>query len=422
MPSSNPSPNRRGGSGSRGGGGKPAAIASSMGQVDDRTRSTGASSSSLEGPSATMAASSTISTAASPEGRTLGSASRFGHFAKYTKPKIGLAFQCVVPKFVPAGVAGPGAAAGGGGIAEAEDGASGISTVGGKTRGTTGKRRGGGGRGRGRPAGGSSVLSLGAGRSIASGETSAIDLANAAADQCRDGYGAWRAAVAVPRGGLCVHRPQRRAAKDPAPAAGFNPQEDFLTYTRNIFLQTPRPRSSTTVDGIWDEVTARKFRADETVAATTTRTPSGRGNRGKGSNKRKAATMEEGGSLPSSAASSLAKSVPSCEVLNDLCSLRRAPALAGEPPAQDGGDAASGRGPLCGMEDDERALHYLHVTHRGDLDKAKLFLIVNADQGYGEIERGASFFELRIGRSNSRSFLCCCGFATKQTTVCGSLY
>jgi hypothetical protein len=158
-----------------------------------------------------------------------------------------------------------------------------------------------------------------------------------------------------------VHRP---AAVTAAP----DPQEEFLAYTRSLFLQTPRPRGSATVDGIWDAATARKFRVDATTAVAA----SGRGSRGRRDGKRKAAAMEEAGSSKALAAGAAAQETPV------------ASAAPMAPVARGGGDAVSGWGPLCGLEDDERALSYLHAEHRDDLETAKLAVMVNADQGYGE--------------------------------------
>jgi len=364
----------------------------------------------------------------------LGSPSRFGHFAKYTKPKIGAAFQCAVPNFAPPDGAKDGTAGGGGSEAgEDESGGGSASGSGGNsstygTRSTTtttgrggkggkgGSRKGGGRGGRGRGRGGSRGGGRGRGaggiasamacegtstveQSIASGETSAVDIANAAAEHLQDSYGSRQA---IPRGGVCVHKPpstycatksdmnDEAAARLPSssenndgsiaprkPPLPIDEQDDFLTFTRNVFLQTPRPKSEMSIDEIWDDATAKKFK----VLAPATTSEKGRGSKGRGSKRKAAAAalyvdsaLDDDESLLGSAPSSPMKSSSSMDIEQ---SLNEANAKL----AQD--EDTSEQFPLCGLEADEQALSYLQANYHGDLQKAKLSIMVNSDRGYG---------------------------------------
>lgn len=70
--------------------------------------------------------------------------------------------------------------------------------------------------------------------------------------------------------------------------------------------------------------------------------------------------------------------------------------------AEFGGGTASML-PLCGLEDDEHMLSFLHSSHKGDLQRAKLSTIVNIDRGYGKICTAALFsFDIYDNYSNLR--------------------
>ncbi|KAL7542987.1 hypothetical protein ACHAXR_013288 [Thalassiosira sp. AJA248-18] len=367
-------------------------------------------------------------TTASPGGGAVGgwgSPSRFGHFAKYTKPKIGHTFQCAVPKFVPAA---DGTKEGGTGGADAGDesgsgscsgSGNGYGTrSGGGRGGRGGGRRGGrGGRGRGRGGRGGRGRGGGVGKSdaaskveqsIASGETSAVDIANAAAEDFQGDYGS----RAIPRGGLCVHRPlwhraknepQNNAAAISLPPSSENngsigplnsppmmdQQDDFLSFTRNVFLQTPRSHSEMSIDDIWDDATAKKFKVDAPAVSE----KSGRGGRGR---KRKAAVvalsvdngLEDDESLIGSAPSSPMKSMAEDAAVGDkdnkesaAMDVEHSLTEAETKSARD--EDCTESFPLCGLEDDEQALSYLQANYHGDSHKAKLSIMVNSDRGYG---------------------------------------
>jgi len=401
-----------------------------------------ASNQNVRSGPATATAAATTSSAASAalaNGGGLGSPPRIGHFAKYAKPKIGLAFQCAVPKFVPPGTKEGGGADNFGESGDSENASGAGSGSGYGTRssskggrggnrkgargGRGGKGRGGRGKGGGRGRGGSEPMCK-VEQSIASGETSAVDIANAAANDFRDQYDG--SLKSIPRGGLCIHRPQwhqdekqkkedsnnlaltagvlTEAAtsfapnlevndKIPQPERMTDDHEDYLTYTRNLYLQTPRPRSDLNIDEIWDTATAKKFKV-ETPAPTV---KSGRGGRGK-VRKRKAAAaalsmdMEDDGSAVGNTPSSSAKSFP--EDGPAICD-KSGTAMSVEQSLDSLAEAAKSAQdqellPLCGLEADEQALSYLQANHHGDMEKAKLSIMIKSDRGYGK----ASFINM----------------------------
>ena len=351
----------------------------------------------------------------------LGSPSRFGHFAKYTKPKIGPAFQCAVPQFIPPGSKGEGAGEGGdeSGSASASGGSGSVSGGygtrsssgrggrggrGGRRGGRGGRGRGRGGRGRGRGAGGNaSEAASKLEQTIAGGEKSAVDIANAAAEDFEDAYGS----RTIPRGGLCIHRPlwhrpskmedtNSKNNEATAMAAGLplhsadggsapmkqptsvEQQEDFLTYTRNIYLQTPRPHSELSIDEIWDDATAQKFKVDVPAVSK-------KGGRGKGrGNKRKAAVAELAVVEEQNQSGKQEEDVigVKSEQVSSAMDVEQPLEQDGEKSAQD--QDSSDVLPFCGLEADEQALYYLQANYHGDLKKAKLSIMVNSDRGYGE--------------------------------------
>lgn len=451
---------RRGGKGGRGSGDATAQVVSS------RQSSTGSSSGrlGLDASSATTTTSGTTTTTKTATttpprentnhrgggGGEWGSASRFGHFAKYTKPKIGPAFQCAVPLYVPPeqnatrdGVGGGTSGSNGWGGSEAGDESGGSasgsaessSTFGARTaatgrgggRGGRGYRgrgggRGGRGRGGGRGSGGrgrgggsscvdvaggginaASKLCEGMEQSIASGETSAVDIANAAAAHMQVNYGS----RTIPRGGLCVHKPPLSrenichdnvanyidAAAESLndgnviitshpPPVTVDDLDDFLIFSRNIFLQTPRPHGDLSIDDIWDDVTAKKFEV-EVLPTGADKTGGGRG-RG---NKRKLAdsVVDDDEAMLGSTLDDVGngdKPLSVSEIDDQLSNPVKA--MLAQDPGPSLPESTSKHLPLCGMEDDEQALAYLHANHHGDSQRAKFSIMVNYDRGYGK--------------------------------------
>ena len=264
--------------------------------------------------------------------------------------------------------------------------------------------RGGGGRGRGGGGGISSGEVTGGGvisastmmmsegmsrmeQSIASGETSAVDIANAAAAQMQVTYGS----RIIPRGGLCVHKPPRKRSSSVdvaattfqndgcATNASSHPShvtlddlDDFLIFSRNIFLQTPRPNGEISIDDIWDNATAKKF---EVKVPQGSEIYDKAGSKGRG-NKRKAVdnAMDDDSSLAGIAVEDVGNSD-----LSD-CQL---PTPGNAKLAQDPDVSSKEQLPLCGMEDDEQALAYLYANHHGDSQRAKFSTMVDYDRGYG---------------------------------------
>ncbi|KAL3801540.1 hypothetical protein HJC23_000978 [Cyclotella cryptica] len=338
--------------------------------------------------------------------------SRFGHYPKYTKPKIGPMYQCAVPKFVPSenvGDADGGTATTAGSEAHdaVEEGSAGedsvmasSSSVGvsgsgsGTVRSTSGRGgRGRGRSGRGRGRGGRGRASSGIGSAqeasleiLANGEVDAITMANAAAEHLQDNYGK----RIIPRGGICIHRPHPTKFSTAPPQATptnhsgslaappLDQQEEFLTFSRNMFLQTPRPVGDFNFDDIWDSDAERTFGGRPDASS------SGQQQHKKKSSKRKATSvdgsMDDCESLRSSAPSS---SAVGCES-EGLTSCDHAATKS----CTESGSTTSIL-PLCGLEDDEHMLLFLQATHRGDFQKAKLAAMVNVDRGYGVHRRKA---------------------------------
>ena len=366
----------------------------------------------------------------------LGSPSRFGTFAKYTKPKVGPAFQCAVPKYVlpeerkdgdsegsDSGSGRSSSGAGGSGSASARS-SSGRSTGGrGGARGGKGGRGGRGGRGGGRGKGGrggrgsSSITASTAcevtsklEQSLANGQTSAVDMANAAAEHMQDTYGT--SLANIPRGGLCVHKPLSRrshmnettstslsassltaaglqndgssgsssliaSTSSRRPPQRLDEHDDFLTYTRNLFLQTPRPQNEMNIDKIWDDETAAKFKVEEVHVPAKSEKGKGRGK------KRKASAVEENSSNDDNNVASTSVSTksdggdskPMCISSMDIDEPKNI--------AKHISDETEAIYPLCGLEDDEQALSYLRANYHGDPHKAKLSIMVNSDRGHG---------------------------------------
>ena len=338
---------------------------------------------------------------------------RFGHFPKYTKPKIGPAFQCAVPKFIPPNNNNNT------NTAESDDNANGDSseaggtTSGSRTSNTTraaaggrGGNRGRGGRGRGgrgnrggRGGGGgsnkhsssasssSSLITDMGGKQDANLEMLGArpeEMANAAAELfvCNVGK------RTIPRGGLCVHRPtmawQRSGvgSSDVASAATTTStteadteaptdrHDDYLLYTRNIFLQTPQPRGEMTIDQIWDDAAQKKFGSMTLTSSSLTGKKKGR--------KRKA--DENDGDDGSKCKS---PTPPPHDVEGGSDGMDVKPSASAEPLLTQPQKPKPTMMPMCGLEDDERMLSFLQAKHGGDMEKAKFSIMVNSDRGHG---------------------------------------
>jgi hypothetical protein len=245
------------------------------------------------------------------------------------------------------------------------------------------------------------------------GETSAVDIANAAAEYLQDTYGA----RSIPRGGLCVHKPhwgsndmshcdpgeiqndgtaERWRLPLTTTSTAMDDHEEFLTFTRNVFLQTPRPHSKISIDEIWDDTTAEKYK----VEAPPESERSDRGANKPRGNKRKAAAASltndvavENDELLSSAPSTPKMSMQTGEIAVGIdvsektCSMDVGLSIneaEGKVP-QDSSGASTKHLPLCGLEDDEQALSYLHTNSHSDPRIAKLSIMVNLDRGYGKL-------------------------------------
>lgn len=335
----------------------------------------------------------------------LGSPSRTGQFA-HAKIKIGPWYQCTVPKFVPPAaksavrpVARP--AEGGGGSGDESDGNASIAGSsslgdsrydvprGGGRGGGRGRGRGGGrgGRGRGRGVGGESggggglVIVAADGTSMiggSSGGTSAVDIANAAAEQLQDMY----STRSIPKGGLCVHKPHPRDGAPTTTTTTMDEHDNFLIFTRNFFLQTPRPEGSLFIDDIWDDATAAKFKVQD-PPTTSERSDKDTGKR---PYKRKASSMAsaENNITPSTTTKKVVKTAGEY-VLEKTYSTEKIVSSKIEEAKLAAQDKATPTDhlPLCGLEDDELALSYLTANFRGDSQKAKLSIMVHSDRGNG---------------------------------------
>lgn len=206
-------------------------------------------------------------------------------------------------------------------------------------------------------------------------------MANAAADHLLDNYGK----RIIPRGGICVHRPLPTEFSTTSPQATptnsngsldappLDQQEEFLTFSRNMFLQTPRPVGDYSIDEIWDSDAERTFGGRLDISA------SGQQQHKKKSLKRKVTSVD--GSADD--CDSTRSSVPSSSAFG--CESDGLPTV-----EDDVTNSCTETGkntsmlPLCGLEDDEHMLLFLQATHRGDFQKAKLSAMVNIDRGYGK--------------------------------------
>ena len=323
----------------------------------------------------------------------VGSPGRFGHFPKYTKPKIGPAFQCAVPKFIPNNTTNTNnnnedgvPNSNYGDSSEAATSASRTSSRNNSSGGRGGGGRGGGRGGRGGRGRGGRGGRAGRGGSISRGSSLITDtggkqdvnldmlgarpeeMANAAAEQFECNVGK----RTIPRGGLCVHRPvafnRKQAAVDGATSAaaaavGGAPDvhDEYLTFTRNMFLQTPQPRGEMTIDQIWDDATEKKFGGMTLLPANAGK---------KKGRKRKAEEDDNGSTSP----------LPPMKTEEDIGS----DSLDAKPAAADQSHQTSSTMlPLCGLEDDERMLSFLQANHGGNLEKAKFSIMVKSDRGHG---------------------------------------
>ena len=329
----------------------------------------------------------------------LGSPSRTGQFA-HAKIKIGPWYQCTVPKFVPPPAkTNATKAEGGGGSGDESDGNS--SSAGSSSLGDSrhdvprgGGRGGRGGRGRGRGGRGGRGRGIGGGESggglvtVAtdgtsmiggsnSGETSAVDIANAAAEQLQEMYNT----RSIPKGGLCVHKPHRHGAPT-STTLNLDEHDDFLTFTRNVFLQTPRPEGGLSIDDIWDDATSAKFKVLEQLTSER----SDAKDTGKRPYKRKASSMASEDNDTPSTTKKVVKTAGEY-VLEKTYSTNSEKIVSSKMEAkvaQDKEATPTDHLPLCGLEDDELALSYLHANFRGDSQRAKLSIMVHSDRGNGK--------------------------------------
>ena len=214
-------------------------------------------------------------------------------------------------------------------------------------------------------------------------------MANAAAEHFQDAYG--KSINNIPRGGLCVHKPMDRQSNSsmksdnnsttktttttttnglqqldgsssiPQSQKLMNEQEDYLTYTRNLYLQTPRLHNEMNIDKIWDEETAKKYKVDEVPEAKASSSK-------KGGKKRKAAAVESSNSIPVYSGKPAGAAPSSMDI---------------DQSKNNEGEEEKELLPLCGLEDDEQALSYLQANYHGDSEKAKLSIMVDSDRGNG---------------------------------------
>jgi hypothetical protein len=144
--------------------------------------------------------------------------------------------------------------------------------------------------------------------------------------------------------------------------------DDYLTFTRNIFLQTPRPRGEMSIDEIWDDDTEKKFGG--------VLLPS---EKKKGSRKRKLATTDETKEGEDGSTSPIPP-----DNTKMASSTEGDQVTAAATTIQSQQHSKPSMLPLCGLEDDERMLSFLQANHGGDSDRAKFSIMVNSDRGYGE--------------------------------------
>ena len=119
-------------------------------------------------------------------------------------------------------------------------------------------------------------------------------------------------------------------------------QDTFLTFSRNLLLQTPRWKGGT-MEEIWDEEAELMFGPIDNV-----------------DKKRKAHDMEDGTNSGE-------------EEEKNQDSKKQEEML-----------------PLCGLEDDECMLSFLQRRHKGDFERAKLSTLISVDRGYGTCEQSCT--------------------------------
>ena len=146
------------------------------------------------------------------------------------------------------------------------------------------------------------------------------------------------------------------------------------------------------IDLIWDDSAEQKFGVPSTTSEETRSRTSG--------NKRKASVVDDSGeddesihsvagSFTPKSPSSPMKSAPDDQAVNESKS-GTVSGLDVELSCNQPEETSSKEQttstilPLCGMEDDEPMLAFLQASNGGDLEKAKLSIMVNADQGYGK--------------------------------------
>ena len=171
---------------------------------------------------------------------------------------------------------------------------------------------------------------------------------------------------------MCVHKPVYLEGAAAAAAAGGGnsnmtsevnsssahqqqrqrQQDMYLTFSRNLILQTPRCKGSLDMEEIWDEEAESMFGSMDKIIE-----------KDKSSlRKRKADVMEEDGDD---------KKTGEQEDDGDPLELGKREEML----------------PLCGLEDDECMLSYLQSTHKGDFERAKLSTLIHVDRGYGTWKR-----------------------------------
>lgn len=173
-----------------------------------------------------------------------------------------------------------------------------------------------------------------------------------------------------------VPPPQKQPSK-------LDEQEDYLTYTRNLFLQTPRAQSEMNIDKIWDDDTAKKYKVEETAPIK-----NGRGGKGK---KRKANDVESSVEVDGSSEIGSSASLKSMSGVDNSAAAEGAKAQDTSTAMDVDTNLAESKQddesetlfPLCGLEDDEQALSYLQANYHGDSQKAKLSIMVHSDRGNG---------------------------------------
>ncbi len=233
------------------------------------------------------------------------------------------------------------------------------------------------------------------------------EMANAAAEQFECNVGKRM----IPRGGLCVHRPvvmacdsntnnNRNAAAvvggatSASAAAAPNVHDDYLTFTRNLFLQTPQPRGEMTIDQIWDDAAEHKFGG---VTLPLSSSSSSTATAGKKRGRKRKAQQQEGEQDGDDGISS-SSPIPPLPMKTEQETIIGSDGLVDAKPSaaaaaetvlnqsqqqQQKNSSSTMLLPMCGLEDDERMLSFLQANHGGDLEKAKFSIMVNSDRGHG---------------------------------------